>query len=94
MNVVAYAQRQHTPLQIIYRERERERTNSLHGLHHTTANQINGQPAATKRRNSHLALDPAEPGTLLATLLQDAHAPELVENVGLDLLAHRVAVRV
>lgn len=67
---------------------------SLNSLHHPTSNQMHRKSPPTKRRHSHLPLDLTQSSPLLATLLEYPHAPQFIKYLGLDLLSHRISVRV
>lgn len=67
-------------------------TYSLNSLNHARAHHEDSQSATAQRGNCNLALDPRQTGTLLAGLLQDSHAPQLLEELGFELLAQRVRI--
>lgn len=69
-------------------------TYSLNSLNHARAHHEDSQSATAQRRNCNLALDLGQTGALLAGLLQDSHAPQLLQQLGFELLAQRVCVRV
>ena len=69
-------------------------TNRLNILHHPTPNHNNSQSPPTERRDRNLALHPRQSRPLLPVLLQDAHAPQLVQHLAFQLAAHGVGLRV
>jgi len=69
-------------------------TYSLNSLHHPIPHHHHRQPSPAERADSHLPLDPRQTRALLPALLQDAHAPQFLEHLALDLLPDRVRIRV
>lgn len=69
-------------------------THSLDSLHHSRAHHEDSQSAPTQSGNSDFALDLGQTCALLARLLQDTHAPQLVQELGFELLAQWVGLGV
>lgn len=80
----------HSPEATQIKRQGGEGTYRLNTLHHARPRHNHSQPTPAKRRHRHLPLHARQPRPLLAALLQDAHAPELVQHLALDLLAVRV----
>jgi hypothetical protein len=65
-------------------------THSLNSLNHTRAHHKHSQTSPAKRRDSDFALDPGKTGALFAGLFEDSHAPQFLQEFGLQLLAQGV----
>lgn len=66
----------------------------LNTLHHPIPRHDDAQAPPTKRRHGDIVLHTRQPRPLLAVLLQDAHGPQLLQDLALDLFPEGVPVRV